>query len=291
VIDSIYVIHNHNWIDSEVWPPGESGQCVVGGMYGSGAVKQGYRLSNIFVETAISCAVGLQITKTAYNRHPTPEGCIGSILDTEINGIFFDEAFMSSTMNFDNYLSGEPSPESGCTGNLAGRIEGFTVSGLVAGSPLSVSDFIVEGTVSGFVATGATDPHPIPEYTLHANKNAYSGNGAEEIDASGVVVLSSEQCMARCHRDWSCDCVAFHRSTSMCSKRQNCVASQFDSDSSYDVYMRPWNLQPNLPSTVEAPSWASSPGEVLQTDDAAGQVPSSSIMRRASLLMLLRMLP
>lgn len=241
--------------------------CVVGAMYGSGAIKKGYRLNNIFVETSISCAVGLQISKTAYNRHPTPEGCIGSILDTEINGIFFDEEFMSNTMNFDNYLSGEPNPEPGCTGDLAGRIEAFTVSGLVAGRALSVSDFNVEGTVSGFAATGATDPHPIPEYTLHAKKNAYSGNGAEEYDADGAQVASSEQCMARCHRDWSCDCVVFHRSDSMCYKRRKCDASQFDSDSSYDVYIRPWDAQPAMSSTGVAPLWAISPGKLFEAND------------------------
>lgn len=181
---------------------------------------------------------------------------------------------MSDTMNFGNYLSGEPNPESACTGNLAGRIEGFIVSGQVAGSPLSASDFIVQGTVSGFVANGAADPHPIPEYTLHANKNAYSGNGAEEIDADGVQVTSSEQCMARCHRDWSCDCVVFHRSTATCWKRRNCLAGQFDNDNNYDVYMRPWDLQTTLPPTIQAPSWANSP-DSTSTSSAGSTSPAS----------------
>ena len=50
-VEDIYVIHNHNWATSAGWPETPSGQCVIGGVYGSGAVKKGYKLRNIYVET------------------------------------------------------------------------------------------------------------------------------------------------------------------------------------------------------------------------------------------------
>lgn len=40
VLDSIHVIHNHNWLTSRDWPATLSGQCVVGGIYGSGSIQQ-----------------------------------------------------------------------------------------------------------------------------------------------------------------------------------------------------------------------------------------------------------
>lgn len=245
VVDSVYVIHNHNWLQSKDWPETDSGQCVVGGIYGSGAVKRNYRLSNIFVETAASCAVGLQITSKAYNRHPTPEGCVGSMQDFHIDGIFFDEEFYQ-TGGYGNYLAGEEKPNSGCTGNLSGKIENLHIAGQVAGRAMTLSEFDRAGladTVTGLVVSGAEDPHPAPLYTHHKRKNAYIGNGADvEVDSDGVQVVSSSQCAERCQADWGCDCVVFQPSTSVCWKRRGCVSAKFDSDDGYDVYMRPYAL-------------------------------------------------
>jgi hypothetical protein len=264
VVDSIYVIHNHNWMSSADWPETSSGQCVVGGIYGSGAVKRGYQLSNIFVETAASCAVGLQISKSAYSRHPTPEGCVGSMVDFEIDGIFFDEEFYQ-TGGYDNFLSGEEQPSSGCTGDLSGKIENFQISGLVAGRALSLSDFDrngLETTVPGLVFKEAVDPHPAPVYTLYAGKNAYPGKGADlEVDSDGVPVSSASQCAERCHADWGCDCVVFQPSTSVCWKRRGCKSAHFDADDNYDVYVRPY-------ASVTATSETITKGSTSETSTA-----------------------
>lgn len=228
-------------MSSPFWPEGQSGQCVVGGIYGSGAVKRGYRLSNIFVETACSCAVGLQISKTAYNRHTTPLGCVGSLLDVEIKGMFFDEEFYQ-TGGYDNFLSGETKPNLDCIGNLSGKIENLTLSGQVAGRAMIRSDFVVDtSTVLGLKFEEAVDPHPIPEYVLHASRNAYAGSGGTNIDQDGVAVQSSSQCTYRCHTDWSCDCVVFQPSNSVCWKMRNCDPANFDTDDNFDVYTRPWS--------------------------------------------------
>jgi len=240
VVDGVYVIHNHNWVTSPQWPATPSGQCVVGAVYGSGAVKQGYVLRNIFVETAASCAVGLQISRNAYSRHPTPEGCVGSMIDMHIDGIYFDEEF-HQTGGYGNFLSGETDPKAGCTGRLSGRIEGMSIAGLVAGRPLSRSDFVVdEGTVPGL--TFGTVPDPNAEdrnYAKYSDVNAYEGSGGTEIDIDPATARSPEQCMDRCQSDWSCDCVVYEPSASACWKRSNCVPSEFDSgDGIYDVYLR-----------------------------------------------------
>ena len=241
VIDSIHVIHNHNWLSSKGWPETKSGQCVGGGIYGTGPVKKGYKLSNIFSETAVSCAIGLEISKSAYNRHPTPEGCVGSIIDVQIDGMFFDEEF-HKTGGYDNYLSGEPKPNSACTGDLAGKIQNMKLPGNVAGRDLARSDFIVdENTVPGLRFTKAVDPHPLPVYTRYADQAAYAGRGAgAEIDSNGVGVTSAEQCVARCHADWSCDCVVHQPSTSKCWKRKQCSAGKFVASTTRDVYVRPY---------------------------------------------------
>jgi hypothetical protein len=240
VIDSVYVIHNHNWASSKGWPATQSGQCTIGAVYGSGSVQQSYRINNIFVETAASCAVGLQISKSSFNRHLTPKGCVGSIQNMSINGMFFDEEFYK-TGGYDNFISGETNPNAGCVGNLSGKVTNMHFSSLVAGQALSVSDFVVDtGSVSGLVMTAAVDPHPAPAYTKYVGKNAYDGNGGINIDRVGVSVFSSTQCVERCHADLSCDCVTFQISTSMCFKLRSCVPDQFDSGADYDVYVRPW---------------------------------------------------
>jgi len=241
VVDSVNVIHNHNWVTSPNWPETQSGQCVVGGIYGSGAVKQRYQLSNIFVETAASCAVGLQISKNAYSRHPTPEGCVGSMLDIKIDGMYFDEEFYQ-TGGYNNFLSGETNPNQGCTGELSGKIENMSISGLVAGRPLSRSDFIVNtNTVPNLSFGSVSDPNEQNRtYQKYTNNNAYEGSGGREIDVDGVIVRSYLQCLDRCQSDWSCECVVYSSIDSKCWKRGNCVESEFDNDNSYDVYMRQW---------------------------------------------------
>ena len=93
VIDGVYLIHNQNWMTSEGWPETKSGQCVIGGVYGTSSVKSGYRIRNVFVETACGCAVGLEISKSAYNRHLTADGCVGSIKDLQVTNMFFEEEF------------------------------------------------------------------------------------------------------------------------------------------------------------------------------------------------------
>lgn len=240
VIDSIYVIHNHNWVTSPNWPENQSGQCIVGGIYGSGAVKQRYQLSNIFVETAASCAVGLQISKNAYSRHPTPEGCVGNMNDMEINGIYFDEEFYQ-TGGYNNFLSGETAPEPGCTGDLSGKIKNMSISGLVAGRPLSKSDFIVDdSTVPNLTFGTAPDPNARDrKYVKYANENAYERNGGVEIDIDAVTVRSLDQCQDRCSSDWSCECVVYRSSNSNCWKRSRCIPTEFDNgDGTLDVYVR-----------------------------------------------------
>ena len=241
-VENIYVIHNQNWASSAGWPETQSGQCVVGGVYGSGAVKEGYRLKNIFVETAASCAVGLQISKNAYSRHPTPDGCVGSMIDMHIENMYFDEDFYQ-TGGYNNYLSGENNPKSACKGALKGEISKMTISGLVAGKPLTKSDFIVDdSTVPNLAFGNAEDPYQSTRnYTLYPGKNVYNNNGGVEIDNDGVEVLSSLQCIDRCNSDWSCDCVVYSSLDSMCYKRAQCNPNNFDIDNSYDVYVRQWS--------------------------------------------------
>jgi len=242
VVDSIYVIHNQNWATSSGWPETKSGQCVVGGVYGSGAVKQRYRLSNIFVETAASCAIGLEISKKAYSRHLTPDGCVGSMLDMKIEGIYFDEDFYKIG-DYNNFLSGETNPKKACDGNLSGKIENMVISGLVAGRPMSSSDFTVDDdTVPGLTFEDIiVDPNESyrNNYKKYMNKNAYNGgNGGTEIDIDGTEVLSYLQCIDRCQSDWSCECVVFNPSDSMCFKRSKCNPTSFETDTNYDVYVR-----------------------------------------------------
>eukprot|EP00316_Scyphosphaera_apsteinii_P011525 CAMPEP_0119304454 /NCGR_PEP_ID=MMETSP1333-20130426/5669_1 /TAXON_ID=418940 /ORGANISM="Scyphosphaera apsteinii, Strain RCC1455" /LENGTH=695 /DNA_ID=CAMNT_0007307347 /DNA_START=166 /DNA_END=2250 /DNA_ORIENTATION=+ len=251
VLEDIYVIHNHNWHTSGGWPETKSGQCTIGAIYGSGSVKKGYKLKNIFVETAASCAVGLEISKSAYNRHPTAKGCVGSIIDLEIDGLFFDEEFKTGK-GYGNFISGEANPMAGCVGDLNGKVKGMTISSNVAGRALTESDFQLPApsTVPGLVLTAAVDPHAVSEaaYKRHARKNAYVGNGASaEIDQYGVVVRGVEQCLERCHADWSCDCVVFATGGSnagTCWKRRGCeVPGAFDDDKQYDVYVRSWEFK------------------------------------------------
>jgi hypothetical protein len=252
-IDSIYVIHNHNWITSPQWPSTKSGQCTVGGIYGSGAHKQGYRLSNIFVETAASCAVGLEIDNRAYSRHLTVDGCVANIDDTRIEGMYFDEPFYQ-TGGYNNYLSGETKPKKKCTGELAGKINNMVISGSVGGRPLKRSDFVVDSnTVPGLQFNNPPpDPHPsAPHYQKYENSNAYLGFGAGgEIDA-GVEVFSSTQCLDRCQADWSCDCVTYSPSESMCWKLWKCQPSEFASDPNYDVYVRKWETPPDCSDATD----------------------------------------
>lgn len=247
VVEDVYVIHNHNWHTSGGWPETKSGQCTIGGIYGSGAVKKGYKLKNIFVETAASCAVGLEISKSAYNRHPTQDGCVGSMVDMEIDGLFFDEEFKTGK-GYGNYISGEANPYKKCTGDLRGEIKGLSISSNVAGRALARPDFTLPSpnTVPGFKLSLAVDPHPVGPYLKYPNKNAKIGGGASaEIDVNGVTVRGPQQCIERCHADWSCDCVVYQSSTNMCWKRRGCESNNpaFADDTKLDVYVRPWPQQ------------------------------------------------
>jgi len=252
-VDTVHVIHNHNWVSSDTDPSGPSGQCTVGAVYGSGSVKRGLRLSNIFAETATSCAVGLQINKQAFNRHTTPSGCVGSIIDTRIDGIFFDEPFFLHQGGYTTYLGGEASPSSGCTGELSGRIDGFAVAGTVDGRPLASSDFTVpSGTVSGVTVGTAVDPHPLPTYTLYSGRNCDTSQGAVAELGSGFAVSSATQCVRRCHSDWSCDCVVFDTAGSICFKKRGCDPTNFYASTGYDAYVRPAAAE--VPATVQVVS-------------------------------------
>ncbi len=252
IVDSIYVIHNHNWITSPNWPATASGQCTVGGIYGSGALKSGYRLSNIFVETAASCAVGLEISDNAYSKHLTEDGCVANIVDTRIDGMYFDEPFYK-TGGYTNYLSGEKNPKNNCSGDYAGEIKDMVISGSVAGRPLSKADFVVhDNTVPGLkFESPPPDPHPsAPYYQKYERSNAYQGVGAGAEIGEGVEVFSSTQCLDRCQADWSCDCVVYSPSESTCWKRKNCQPSAFDADPGYDVYLRLWDTTPEPAPTA-----------------------------------------
>uniref|UniRef100_A0A7S3Q1S6 Uncharacterized protein n=1 Tax=Chaetoceros debilis TaxID=122233 RepID=A0A7S3Q1S6_9STRA len=147
---------------------------------------------------------------------------------------------------YNNFILGETNPaQPGCTGNLSGKVQDMFISGLVAGQPLTKSDFIVDtsSTVPNLTFEIASDPHEEDhrKYQKYRNKNAYDGSGGVEIDVNGVNVLTFLQYQDRCQSDWSCECVVFSRSDSMCWKRSQCVDSEFDNgDGDYDVYMRQW---------------------------------------------------
>lgn len=147
---------------------------------------------------------------------------------------------------YNNYLSGESDPEDDCDGELSGKIENMSISGLVAGRALSLSDFIIgdDSTVENLTFNDdITDPNEIDRanFVKYEDKNAYEGYGGVEIDDSGVNVLSYLQCLDRCLSDWSCECVVFNNEDLECFKRANCEVSEFDDGGGYyDVYVRQW---------------------------------------------------
>ena len=76
-----------------------------------------------------------------------------------------------------------------------------------------------------------------PSYTFYGNKNAYSGNGAVNIDWSGVRPYTADECKARCNEDAACECITYRASDSTCWKRRDCAPANFaDGDNIYDVY-------------------------------------------------------
>jgi len=247
-----------NWVTSSDWPGNESGQCIVGGIYGSSATKSNTILRNIYVETAASCAIGLQIDKNAYSRHLTTEHqCVGSIQNIEIDGMFFDEEFYAGN-NYGNYLGGESNPNKKCTGDLSGRIDGFKIKANVAGRALTKEDFVeIDGnTVSGvtFSKLPPTDSIMQPAYTTYKKRNTYENAGAAiEIDKDGVQVLNEEQCKNRCSQDLSCDCVTYDPAKQTCWKRHLCNSDQFDVDKNYNVYLRQWNNEVSMPKPKKKP--------------------------------------
>ena len=240
IISDIFLIHNHNWVSSKDWPESESGQCVIGGVYGSGVVKRSYMISNVFVETACSCAIGLAIDKSAYNRHLTPDGCVGSINNLEIKGMYVDEAFFEYTGGYTNFISGEQNPNVGCTGAESGSIEFMSIAVSVDGTSMKKTDFVVDdNTVKNLsFSDPRADPYQLPTYIIYDNKK--TGNGITlQIDNEGVEVASSARCVARCHTDLSCECAEFEHSTSKCWKYRGCSVDRFDSDVGRTVLMRP----------------------------------------------------
>ena len=239
MVDSIYVIHNHNWISSAAVV--DSGKCTISANYGSGSVTRGLRVRNIFAETATSCAVGLRINKKAFNRHTTPTGCVGSIYDTRIDSFFADEPFKLPKAGYNNYVGGEVNVSAGCTGELSGRVDGFAVAGSVDGRNLDASDFSVHaGTVSGVTFGAPQDPHPVPTYAAHFDMKADATQGAlAALDLDGVSVSSADRCIARCHSDLSCDCVVYDIQHKECYKMRGCNSTRFYADAGHDVYVRP----------------------------------------------------
>jgi hypothetical protein len=199
-----------------------------------------------------------------YSRHPTADGCVASISDMEIEGLFFDEPFKTGT-GYNNFISGEASPYPACTGDLSGKVENLKISSSVAGAILSESDFTLPApsTVPGLTFSAPTDPHPFPAYALHAGKNAYVGAGASlEIEEDGEITVDALQCAARCQSDWSCDCVVYQKSNGRCWKRRGCVPTLFDDGSSYDTYVRDWTV----PVREEEDD-----GAVVDGDDEGGE--------------------
>ncbi len=224
------MIHNHNWYTSGNWPASLSGQCTIGAVYGTGAVKRAYKLRNIFVETAASCAIGLEISKSAYNRHPTRNGCVGSIVDMQIDGLYFDEEFKTGS-GYNNYISGENEPMEDCSGELSGKVVNLSLAVNVAGREMNLDEFVIPNpiTVPGFKLAFAKDP------VLHSSTmmirsggfkkhNLPSDNSASEyhqqLEQIGVSVQlrSTEQCVERCNIDWSCGYVVYQTVTGMCWK-------------------------------------------------------------------------
>ena len=253
VVNNIYLIHNHNWVSSQAWPETKSGQCVVGGVYGSGVVKAKYKISNVFVETACSCAVGLEISKSAYSRHLTPDGCVGSIQELDIDGMYVDESFYQyNGGDYGNFISGETSPNVGCGGAHLGHVENMSIAVEVAGETLKRSDFVEVdvNTVPNLVFKDPkSDPFPVPSYVAHEGMNTggVGGTGGTEgmgvdnlIDLVGVEVASAAQCKARCHADWSCGHVEYENATRLCWKRRGTFSlSEFKVERGKVVYVRP----------------------------------------------------
>ena len=77
-------------------------------------------------------------------------------------------------------------------------------------------------------------------YEAYMNKNAYTGNGATDLD--GGVVLpagTAEDCKLRCEHDPDCDCVVFQKDASTCFKRTDCDPSGFaNGNTAYDTYVK-----------------------------------------------------
>ena len=239
VIDTVWVIHNHNWVTSGGWPATLAGQCVVGGIYGSGSVKRSYDIRNIYTETACSCAVALQVSKDALFRHPTPEGCVGSIVNMTITNFHADEEFFGYMGGYSNFLSGETSPSAGCTGELSGQVANLVVSGTVDGRDLTELDFgfIDRATVPGLVVK-RTQPPRAP-YGFYAGSNCYDGHGGTDIDPDGAAAVSPAGCVSRCDADRACDCIVYYPKNTWCWKRAQCVPGQFQPAADYQVYMKP----------------------------------------------------
>ena len=137
---------------------------------------------------------------------------------------------------YQNYLSGDTREKKKCTrtDDTRGFIEDWTIAADVAGRELEADDFYEldsNPTVSGVTFGEAVDPHPLPTYERYAHTTFDDG----EIDeGNGVTVASAEQCVARCHSDWSCDCVVFKRSNNKCAKRRGCEPSEFVSKNKYE---------------------------------------------------------
>jgi hypothetical protein len=104
------------------------------------------------------------------------------------------------------------------------------------------------GTKIFTIVVSGMERHPSPAptpahdvtYKKYADKNAYSGYGADDIDHVGVDGLSEQQCKDRCTEDSECDCVTLQVSSGTCWKRKQCDPNGWNSpyNSGHNVYMK-----------------------------------------------------
>jgi len=111
-------------------------------------------------------------------------------------------------------------------------------------------------------------------YSTYAGKNAFTNNGAVDIDSKPVAVSGAAACMARCDSDKACSCVTMSSDEKQCWKRQDCVATGFASDANFVVYMNearmptppaPPSAGPNVSFPLEAHGF----GCVIETEAPA----------------------
>ena len=64
------------------------------------------------------------------------------MMNMNLENMYFDEPFFRNGGGYDNYVGGEKNPKNKCKGgDVEGRIESMTISGIVAGKKLSKAFF------------------------------------------------------------------------------------------------------------------------------------------------------